>query len=122
MKLAVNAMIYGINQCLAEALVLAERGGVELPQAYRAILESAAAAPVVGYRREAFLAPESTPVSFALDLELKDLRLTTDLARELGAPTPQADVNRLVVEGAVAAGYGDRDIASIAQYLKEVTG
>jgi 3-hydroxyisobutyrate dehydrogenase len=120
MKLAINAMIYGINQCLAEALILADRGGIEPEQAYGAILESAAAAPVVTYRRDAFLAPDSTPVSFALNLEEKDLRLTVDLARRLDAPTPQAIANRRVVQDAIDAGHGERDIAYIAQYMREV--
>lgn len=120
-KLAINLMIYGINQCLAEALVLAERGGVEPTLAYDAILASAAAAPVVGYRRDAFLAPEQTAVSFSLALEEKDLRLIEDLARELGSPAPQLAVNREIVQKAIAAGHENRDIAAVSQYLREAT-
>jgi 3-hydroxyisobutyrate dehydrogenase-like beta-hydroxyacid dehydrogenase len=118
MKLAINSLIYGINQCLAEALVLAERGGVDAALAYDAILESAAAAPVVSYRQAAFLDPDGTPVSFALNLEEKDLRLTLDLAEELGSPMPQTNLNRAVVADAIAAGFGDRDIAAVVQYLR----
>lgn len=120
LKLAINAMVYGINQCLAEALVLAERGGIDPSLAYDAILSSAAAAPIVSYRRDAFLAPDTTPVALALALEEKDLRLTAEAAEELGSPLPQSSFNRQIVLDAIAAGYGDRDIASIAQYLREV--
>jgi 3-hydroxyisobutyrate dehydrogenase-like beta-hydroxyacid dehydrogenase len=119
-KLAINAMVYAINQGLAEALVLAERAGADLALAYDAIQASAAGAPVVGYRRDAFLAPDETPVSFALHLEAKDLRLTTELAHRLGSPVPQAKLNRQTVDQAIAAGFGDKDIAAIAQYLREV--
>jgi 3-hydroxyisobutyrate dehydrogenase-like beta-hydroxyacid dehydrogenase len=119
MKLAINSLVYGINQCLSEAVVLAERGGVDRGRAYEAILESAVSSPVISYRREAFLRPEETPVSFTLLLEEKDLRLTTELGQRLESPMPQAELNRRVVQAAIEAGHGEKDIASIAQYLRE---
>jgi 3-hydroxyisobutyrate dehydrogenase-like beta-hydroxyacid dehydrogenase len=119
-KLAINAMIYATTQSLAEALLLAERGGADPVATYDAILASAAAAPVVGYRRSAFLAPDETPAAFAMRLEAKDLRLTTELAERLGSPVPLAKLNQEIVEKAIAAGFGDDDIAAIAQYLREV--
>jgi len=119
MKLAINSLVYSINQCLSEAVVLAESGGIEREAAYEAILQSAAASPVMTYRREAFLRPGEVPVSFTLLLEEKDLRLTTELGRSLGSPMPQTDLNRRVVQAAIEAGHGDEDIASIAEYLRE---
>jgi 3-hydroxyisobutyrate dehydrogenase len=119
MKLAINSLIYGINQCLSEALVLADKGGVDLELAYDAILESAAAAPVMGYRRESFLHPEDQPVHFALKLEKKDLELTIELAKALGASMPQAALNMEIVGDALQAGWAEEDIACIARYLKE---
>ena len=60
MKLAVNAMVFGLNQTLAEALVLAEKAGVERELAYEVIANSAVAAPFVSYKRAAYEHPEST--------------------------------------------------------------
>ena len=60
MKLAVNAMVFGLNQTLAEALVLAEKAGVERELAYEVIANSAVAAPFVRYKRAAYEHPEST--------------------------------------------------------------
>ena len=51
MKLAVNAVVFAINQAIAEALVLAERAGIERSVAYDVFASSAVAAPVVHYRR-----------------------------------------------------------------------
>ena len=57
LKLAVNVLIFGLNQALAEALVLAERAGVDRATAYDFFVTSAAGAPYVGYKRDAFVDP-----------------------------------------------------------------
>ena len=90
MKLAVNTVIFGLNQAVAEALVLAEAAGIDRAAAYDVLAASAAGAPFVGYKRAAFLEPDATPVAFALDLAAKDLRLIADLARDVGVPTAPA--------------------------------
>jgi len=117
-KLAVNNLIYGINQCVSESLVLGERGGLDREALYETFLASAAAAPVLRYRWQHFVHPREGEVSFTLALADKDLRLTTDLARELGAPMPQAELNQRVTAEAIAAGYGEDDVAIIAEYLR----
>jgi len=118
MKLAVNAMVFGLNQTLAEALVLAEKAGVERELAYEVIANSAVAAPFVGYKRAAHEHPESAPVAFALDLVAKDLDLAAALAGNGGASIPQAETNRRVVGEAIHAGLGDADLSAIARYLR----
>src|SRR3954467_10258444 len=66
MKLAVNTLIFGLNGAVAEGLVLAERNGIDRALAYDVLAESAAGAPYVGYKREAFLDPDGTPAAFSL--------------------------------------------------------
>lgn len=117
-KLAINNLIFGINQCVSESLLLAERGGLDRTAAYEIFLSSAAAAPVMRYRREAFLHPGEVPVSFTLALAEKDMRLIGELAEELGEPMPQADLNRRIARAAIAAGYGEREVADVAEYLR----
>ena len=119
MKLAVNALIFGLNQAVAEGLVLAEAAGIDSALAYDVLTASAAGAPFVGYKRAAFLDPESTPVAFALDLAAKDLRLIADLAREVGVPIPQAITNLEAIVAASVGGRGGRDFSSVAGYLRE---
>jgi 3-hydroxyisobutyrate dehydrogenase-like beta-hydroxyacid dehydrogenase len=119
-KLAINNMVYGLMGCVAEALLLAERGGLDRVAAYDAFLKSVAAAPVMHYRREAFLEPDDTPVAFTLRLVEKDMRLTVELADDVGAPMQQARLNRDVVIRAIEAGYGEHDLAGIAEYLRSL--
>ena len=90
LKLAVNALIFAINNSLSEALVLAERAGIDRGVAYDVFVGSAAGAPFVGYKRDAFVTPDAIPVAFSIDLALKDLRLIIDLAERLGVPVPQS--------------------------------
>jgi 3-hydroxyisobutyrate dehydrogenase-like beta-hydroxyacid dehydrogenase len=118
MKLAVNAVIFGLNEALAEGLVLAEAAGIGRPFAYDVLAASAVGAPYVTYKRAAFLDPEATPVAFALDLAAKDLRLISALADELGVSIPQAATNLAVIAAAATNGRGDRDFSAVAEHLR----
>ena len=118
MKLAVNSLLHGLNVALSEALVLVERAGIERSTAYEVFASGAVAAPFVLYKREAYEHPESTPVAFSLDLVAKDLDLILALAAEVGADMDQAAVNREIVERAIAAGLGRRDLSAIAELLR----
>jgi 3-hydroxyisobutyrate dehydrogenase-like beta-hydroxyacid dehydrogenase len=118
MKLAVNAVIFGLNEALAEGLVLAEAAGITRPLAYDVLTASAAGAPYIGYKRAAFLEPDATPVAFALDLAAKDLRLIAELAREVGVPMPQAKANLEAIAAASTGGRGDRDFSTVAEHLR----
>jgi 3-hydroxyisobutyrate dehydrogenase-like beta-hydroxyacid dehydrogenase len=118
MKLAVNALVHAINVAVSEALVLAERSGVERSVAYEVFASGAGAAPFVLYKRAAFERPEETPVAFSLDLVAKDLDLILSLAEEVGAPMDQAVVNTSVVRAAVQAGLGSRDLSAISVFLR----
>lgn len=119
MKLGVNTVIFGLNEALAEGLVLAEAAGIERALAYRVIAESAAGAPFVGYKRAAFVEPDATPVAFALDLAAKDLGLIRDLAERVGLELPQSGTNLDVVRSAAAAVGGGADFSAVARYLRE---
>lgn len=118
MKLVVNMLIHGLNQTVAEALVLAEAAGLEPRAAYAVIEQSAAAAPMLRYRREQYLDEQAQPVSFALELAGKDVGLALDLAAQLGVRLPQTQLNLDHLRAAEADGFGDRDMASIVDYLR----
>ncbi|MCH8982766.1 MAG: NAD(P)-dependent oxidoreductase [Acidobacteria bacterium] len=118
-KLAVNAIVISTNVALAEALVLAERSGVDRQTAYEVFAGSAAASPFVAYKQAAFVSPENAPVAFSAELVLKDLGLILSLGRSVGVPMEQGEANLAVTEQAVQAGYGDKDMSAVASYLRE---
>jgi 3-hydroxyisobutyrate dehydrogenase/2-hydroxy-3-oxopropionate reductase len=118
MKLAVNTVIFGLNQALAESLVLAERAGIPRDRAYDVLAASAVGAPFVGYKRAAFLDPDGTPVAFAADLAAKDLRLIAELAAAVDLSMPQATTNLAVIDAVIASGDGGRDFSAVATHLR----
>jgi 3-hydroxyisobutyrate dehydrogenase-like beta-hydroxyacid dehydrogenase len=118
MKLAVNALIHAIDVGLSEALVLAEKAGVDRGTAYDVFAAGAAAAPFVLYKRENFEHPDTAPVAFTMDLMAKDLDLILGLAEEVGARMNQANENRALVREALAHGFSGRDLSSVAEYLR----
>lgn len=118
-KLAVNALVHGLNVALSEALVLAEKAGVDRHAAYEVFANGAGGAPFVHYKRAAYEDPDETPVAFSLDLVAKDLELITGLGERLGPPMAQAAVNLQIVREAIEAGLGERDLSAIAVYLRD---
>lgn len=117
-KLAVNGLVHGLNVALAEALVLAEKAGVDRRVAYEVFATGAGGAPFVQYKRQAFEHPETAAVAFSLDLVAKDLELITGLAARVGARMDQAATGLEIVRRALAAGMGDRDLSALAVLLR----
>lgn len=119
MKLAVNAVIFGLNQSLAEALVLAEAAGISRELAYDILTVSAVGAPYVAYKRAAFLEPDTTPVGMSLALAEKDLRLIADFGERTGSPLPQTRTNLQGVEAAERTVGADADMSAVASHLRK---
>lgn len=117
-KLAVNGLVHGLNVALAEALVLAEKAGVDRRVAYEVFATGAGGAPFVQYKRQAFEHPETAAVAFSLDLVAKDLELITGLAARVGARMDQAATGLEIVRRALAAGMGGRDLSALAVLLR----
>ena len=64
------------------------------------------------------LARDFTPF-FALKHMEKDLRLMTEVARELGVKLPQTEALRATYAAALASGWGDRDFCGIFEFLEQ---
>jgi 3-hydroxyisobutyrate dehydrogenase-like beta-hydroxyacid dehydrogenase len=120
MKLGLNGLIAATNHAVAEALVVAERSGIDCADAYDAIAASAVGSPFVAYKREAFVAPSDEPVAFTLALMEKDLALYLELADRLGVPLTAAAAIRSGVAAARATQGDDADLAAVAAALRGV--
>ncbi len=119
MKLGVNMLIHGLNQTLAEALTLTTAAGIPKEQAYEVVENSAAAAPVLAYRKGLYLDETAHDVSFTVALARKDVGLALELASTCGVIMPQAELNHAVLKAAGSAGYDDRDMASILSFVNK---
>lgn len=121
MKLCVNLLIHGLNQTLAEALTLATQTGIDMEDAYDVIENSAAAAPMLKYRRAIYMDENAHDVSFTVALAAKDVALALELAQEQSVKMPQSAVTLAVLDDAIAAHYGERDMASVLTFMKDQT-
>jgi 3-hydroxyisobutyrate dehydrogenase len=119
MKLGVNMLIHGINQTLAEALALTRAAGIDRARAFEVIEASAAAAPMLSYRRPLYLDDVAHDVSFTVALAQKDMAVTLALAERLGIALPQSAVTRAMLDAAAAEGYAARDMAAIVPFMEE---
>lgn len=119
MKLAVNSLIHGINQTLAEAMTLAEAAGIAPENAFDVIEASAACAPMLKYRRPLYLDESAHDVTFTVSLARKDMEFTAALAEAYGTAMPQGRATLAKLLDAEAAGYGARDMASILNFMRE---
>jgi 3-hydroxyisobutyrate dehydrogenase-like beta-hydroxyacid dehydrogenase len=118
MKVCVNAILFGLIQGLSENLVVAERSGIDREAAFEVIVRSAIGAPAIQYRRKEFEHPGEDPPMFTIDLAMKDLRLAMELAGSVSAALPETERTLAVMEEAAAAGFGQQDIAALAEYLR----
>ncbi|QXJ24264.1 NAD(P)-dependent oxidoreductase [Actinomadura graeca] len=117
-KLAVNTVLAALSEGVAEGMLIAEAGGLDLAVFYDVLRNSAAAAPYVGYKREAFLSPASADVAAPVSLIRKDLGLALDLARRRRLSLPGAEAAFAVLDDAMATGLGEADMAQILAALR----
>lgn len=120
MKLAVNGLVFALDVAVSEALVLAERAGIDRAAAYDVFQASVVGCTWLGYKRAAFLDPAGTPAAFGLDLAMKDLRLITSVADSLGVPVAQARTNLEAISAAADAGDEGRDFSWVAEHLRSL--
>ena len=117
-KLVVNSLVHSLNVAVSEALVLAEKAGLDRETVYDIFEAGAVGAPYVKYKREAFLKPGEVPVAFSLGLVAKDQELIHALAELTGTRMDQAEASRQLVAEAVQAGLAERDTSEVAVFLR----
>ncbi len=118
LKLAVNSVIFAINQAVGESVVLAETAGVDPAVTVDVIGRGAAGAPLVKYRAPNYVDPLEAPVTFTLDLAIKDQELVADAADAAGVDMPQAERTRQVTAGLIATGEGSRDLGFVVEAVR----
>ncbi len=116
-KVAVNGLLHTFSTALAETLVTAEAAGVSRSSLFDVLLSGVLANTFLGYKRDAFIDPESGPVAFDLDTATKDLRLASAATRESGLNASIIERALQLHERALTENYGDRDMAAMAAWF-----
>jgi 3-hydroxyisobutyrate dehydrogenase-like beta-hydroxyacid dehydrogenase len=111
-KLAHNLMVGIITEMLAEATVLAEKGGVP-PSAFLDFIDGSVLGSVlIGYKGQAIRTHDYEP-TFTTELLRKDFDLGLAAARQLEVPMPVAATTYQAIQTAIGLGYGKSDFATL---------
>jgi 3-hydroxyisobutyrate dehydrogenase-like beta-hydroxyacid dehydrogenase len=116
-KLAINLVIGGLAQLMAEALVLGEASGVSRAALLETMGDSAAGAPFVKYKTEPLLRDDYS-ATFTTRLMEKDVDLVLEAADTAGVRLPLAGEIKALIRSAIEAGYGDDDFMALFLHLR----
>ena len=116
-KLAINLVIAGLAELMAEALVLGESSGVSREDLLTTMGDSAAGAPFVRYKTEPLLRDDYS-ATFTTTLMGKDLDLVLEAAEGAGVQLPLATEIKALIRSAIEAGYGDDDFMALYPHLQ----
>lgn len=118
MKL-VNQLLAGVHiAAAAEALVLAERLGLDPGQCHDVLGRGAATSFMFVDRGARMVSGAFDDVRSALDIFVKDMGLVADEAAALGAPVPLAEAARRQFRAGADAGLGRRDDSSVIEVYR----
>jgi len=121
LKLALNLMIAGNAQLIAEALVLGEANGLDRSKMLEVMGASAAGSPFVKYKSAALVEDDynATFTSYAM---WKDLTMALAAAHEAHAPLPVTATIQQLVEGCIGSGWGELDLMTRLPRLRREAG
>ena len=116
---ACNQMVVAATlTALAEAMVLAEREGLDRDAVLGVLAGGLAASEVLNQKRQALATDDFTPSGPARYL-LKDLGFAIDVASASGGALPLMQALRGVFEALVEQGLGDLDAAAVLQTVRQ---
>lgn len=121
MKIATNLGLAVQMLALSEAVLLAEKGGIDRRTALRVLLDSVIASPMVKYRGPFILGmPEQA--WFDVGMMQKDLLLALEAGRRLDVPLPTTAVTNQFLTAARAMGLAEQDFAVVFKVLARLAG
>ena len=122
-KLVHNAAGYAMQLALAEVFTMGVKAGVP-PLALWAAIRQGSLGRQRSFDRlgERFLRGTYDPPNFALALGHKDVRLATELAREIGVPMRLTGLTYAEMTDALNRGWGGRDARSFLLLQQERAG
>lgn len=116
MKLVANAWLVSVMQGVAESTQLAQQFGFTPDDFWQVLDGGPLAAPYVKGKL-AMIAAGEYPAQMQLTWALKDARLALEAAGD--RPMPGLQTIATQWQGAVDAGYGDKDLSVVYRYLHE---
>jgi 3-hydroxyisobutyrate dehydrogenase-like beta-hydroxyacid dehydrogenase len=118
LKFVANLLETIHNLAAAEALMLAEKAGLDLSLVYEAVCAGAGTSRVFELRGPMMVEGRYRPATMKLDVYMKDISLILDFAREVGCPTPLTAASLPLYVAALAEGRAKDDTAALFAVLQ----
>ena len=118
MKFVANHLVAIHNVASAEAMLLAERAGLDLKQVIEMVAPGAGGSRMFQMRAPMMASRNYEPATMRISTWKKDMAIIAEFAAELGCETPLFTMTQPVYTQAMAMGLGDQDTAAVFEVLK----
>jgi putative dehydrogenase len=118
MKFVANHLVAIHNVASAEAMVLAERAGLDLNQVIEMIVPGAGGSRMFQMRAPMMANRRYEPATMRISTWKKDMAIIAEFASELGCETPLFTTTQPVYAQAMLMGLGNQDTAAVFEVLK----
>ena len=118
MKFVANHLVAIHNVASAEAMLLAERAGLDLDQVIEMVAPGAGGSRMFQMRAPMMAKRSYEPATMRISTWRKDMAIIAEFASELGCETPLFTTTQPVYAQAMAMGLGNQDTAAVFEVLK----
>jgi putative dehydrogenase len=122
LKLVANLLVAVHNLAAAEALLLAQRSGLDLDTVLKAVGDGAGGSRMFSVRGPMMAAETFEPATMRVETFQKDLKAIRELAAEYSSPVPLLAATTVFYDLAMSQGRSHQDTASVFGVLKHAAG
>jgi putative dehydrogenase len=122
LKYIANLLVTIHNLSTAEAVVLAQKSGIDPMLMLDALGDSAASSRMLQVRGPMMVSGAYEPATMKMDVFQKDIDIITGFAKSVDCPTPLFTQSAMFYTAALAQGRAKQDAGAIAAVLKAMAG
>src|SRR6202035_1819953 len=119
MKFVANHLVAIHNVATAEAMVLAERAGLDPKMVVDLVGPGAGGSRMFQMRAPMMVEGKYEPATMKISTWKKDMAIIAEFADDVGVETPMFTLTQPVYSQAMTMGLGDQDTASVFEVLKK---
>jgi L-threonate 2-dehydrogenase len=121
-KFIANHLVAINNVATAEAMVLAEKAGLDLQTVLDLVGPGAGGSRIFQIRGPLMVANDYAPPTMRISTWQKDMQIIAEFARTLGSPTPLFDRSAPIYDEALKMGLGELDTAAVCKVFERDAG
>jgi 3-hydroxyisobutyrate dehydrogenase/glyoxylate/succinic semialdehyde reductase len=119
MKFIANHLVAIHNVATAEAMILAQRAGLDPKMVVDMVGPGAGGSRMFQMRAPMMVEGVYEPATMKISIWKKDMEIIADFADDVGCATPLFDLTQPVYAEAMAMGLGEQDTAAVFEVLKK---